>query len=54
MSNYLKTIAIAGVLAASCLTPVAANAASIVGLIDGKTLVMIDPASKKVTAAVPL
>lgn len=54
MSKHLKTIAIAGVLAASCLTPVAANAASIVGLIDGKTLVMIDPASKKVTSTVPL
>lgn len=54
MSKHLKTIAIAGVLAASCLIPVAANAASIVGLIDGKTLVMIDPASKKVTSTVPL
>jgi hypothetical protein len=54
MSKHLKTIAIAGVLAASSLTPVAANAASIIGLIDGKTLVMIDPASKKVTSMVPL
>jgi hypothetical protein len=54
MSNQLKTFAIAGALAASFLTPVAANAASIVGLIDGKTLVMIDPASKKVTSTVAL
>ena len=54
MSNQLKSIAIAGALAASVLTPVAANAASIVGLIDGKTLVMIDPASKKVTSTVAL
>jgi Domain of unknown function (DUF4394) len=52
MSKHLKTIAIAGALAASCLIPVAANAASIVGLVDGKTLVMIDPASKKVTSKV--
>ncbi len=54
MSNHLKTLAIAGALAACFLTPVAANAASIVGLIDGKTLVMIDPASKKVTTTVAL
>jgi hypothetical protein len=54
MSNQLKSIVIAGALAASVLTPVAANAASIVGLIDGKTLVMIDPASKKVTSTVAL
>jgi Tfp pilus assembly protein PilX len=49
MSNQLKAFVIAGALAASFLTPVAASAASIIGLVDGKTLVMIDPASKKVT-----
>jgi len=54
MSKHLKTIAIVGALTASFLTPVAANAASIVGLVDGKTLVMIDPASKKVTSMVAL
>jgi hypothetical protein len=54
MSKHLKTIAIAGAIAASVLTPVAANAASIVGLVDGKTLVMIDPASKKVTSKVAI
>lgn len=54
MSNQLKTFVIAGALAASFLTPVAANAASIIGLVDGKTLVMIDPASKKVTSTVAI
>ena len=54
MSNQLKTLAIAGALAASFLTSVAANAASIIGLIEGKTLVMIDPASKTVTVTVAL
>ncbi len=54
MSNQLKSIAIAGVLAASILTPVAARAASIIGLVDGKMLVMIDPASKKVTSTVAI
>ncbi len=54
MSKHLANIAIAGALAASFLTPVAASAASIVGLVEGKTLVMIDPASKKVTSTVAL
>jgi hypothetical protein len=54
MSNQLKAFAIAGALAASFLTPVVANAASIVGLVDGKTLVMIDPASKKVTSTISI
>jgi hypothetical protein len=52
MSKHLKTIAIAGALAASLLTPLAAQAATLVGLVEGKTLVMIDPASKKVTSTV--
>ena len=54
MSNQLKTIAMAGALAASLLTPVAVQAVTLVGLVEGKTLVMIDPASKKVTATVNL
>jgi hypothetical protein len=41
-------------LAASFLTPVAAKAATIIGLVEGKTLVMIDPASKKVTSSVAI
>ncbi|HEX8030692.1 MAG TPA: DUF4394 domain-containing protein [Vicinamibacterales bacterium] len=54
MSKPLKSIAIAGVLAASILLPAAGQAASIIGLVEGKTLVMIDPASKKVTSTVAL
>lgn len=52
MSKHLKAIAIAGALSASVLAP--ANAGSIVGLVEGKTLVMIDPASRKVTSTVAI
>jgi len=43
-----KALALAGALIASVVGG-AANAASIIGLVDGKTLVWIDPATKKVT-----
>jgi hypothetical protein len=54
MFGILKTVAVAGALAASALmTTTAANAdGRIIGLVDGKTLVTIDPASKKVTSSV--
>jgi hypothetical protein len=44
-----KALALAGALIASLAVAGAANAASIVGLVDGKSLVWIDPATKKVT-----
>src|SRR5262245_43322762 len=46
--NVTKT-ALLGLLAASCFA-VSAEAGSIIGLVDGKSLVTIDPASRKVTA----
>ena len=48
MLHHAKTLAVAGALVAS-LFGTAANAASIIGLVDGKTLVWVDPATKKVT-----
>jgi len=48
----LKTLALAGTILAAPLFASAASAASIIGLVDGKTLVWIDPATKKVTGQV--
>src|ERR1041385_1660639 len=44
-----KTLALAGALIASLVASRAASAASIIGLVDGKTLVWVDPATRKVT-----
>jgi hypothetical protein len=53
MFGILKTLAVAGAVAASALITTGAHAQGrIVGLVDGKTLVTIDPASKKVTSTV--
>jgi hypothetical protein len=49
MKLGLKTLALAGTLAAAQLMASASYAATIVGLVDGKTLVWVDPATKKVT-----
>ena len=49
MKTGLKTLALAGTLMAAPFLASAASAASIIGLVDGKTLVWIDPAAKKVT-----
>jgi hypothetical protein len=49
MLHHGKALAIAGALIASSLIGSAANAASIIGLVDGKTLVWVDPTTKKVT-----
>jgi uncharacterized protein DUF4394 len=46
---HMKSLALAGALAASLVAANSAHAASIIGLVDGKTLVWVDPASKKVT-----
>jgi hypothetical protein len=53
MFGTLKTLALAGAVAASTLLTSAAHAdGRIIGLVDGKTIVTIDPASKKVTSTV--
>ena len=46
---HLKTIALAGALAASLLAVNTAHAGWIIGLVDGKSIVTIDPATRKVT-----
>ena len=51
MSKRFNSFVIAGAIA-TAVVPSLASAASIIGLIDGKTLVMIDPASRKVTEKV--
>jgi hypothetical protein len=53
MFGTLKTLAVAGAVAASALMTTTAHAQGrIVGLVDGKTIVTIDPASKKVVSTV--
>ena len=49
MKTGLKMLALAGTILAAPIFANAASAASIIGLIDGKTLVWVDPATKKVT-----
>lgn len=52
MSGRLKTLAVASAVATACLIGTAAQAGAagwIVGLVDGKTIVIIDPATRKVT-----
>lgn len=49
MLNQLKGLALAGALAASAFGATAAQADWLVGLVDGKSIVTIDPASGKVT-----
>jgi len=49
MFGNLKTIALAGAVAASAFVATTAQAGSIIGLVDGKSIVTIDPASRKVT-----
>jgi len=44
----LKTVALAGALLASMVLANSAQAGSIIGLVDGKTIVTIDPATRKV------
>jgi hypothetical protein len=51
MLHYFKPLALAGGIAAACLTSTA-HAGSIIGLVDGKSIVTIDPATRKVTAKV--
>ena len=48
---HLKTIALASALAASVLAANGAQAGSIIGLVDGKSIITIDPATRKVTGS---
>jgi hypothetical protein len=48
----LKALALAGTILSAPFLSQAASAASIIGLVDGKTLVWVDPATKKVTGEV--
>jgi hypothetical protein len=50
MTN-LKALALAGTILSAPFLSQAAFAASIIGLVDGKTLVWVDPATKKVTGS---
>ena len=50
MNTGLKTLALVGTILSASIFANAASAASLIGLIDGKTLVWIDPATKKVTS----
>ena len=54
MLHHTKALAVAAALVASSLIGQAAQAASIIGLVDGKTLVTIDPATRKVTGKVDI
>src|SRR5258708_39352463 len=49
MTSGFKTLALAGTLIAAPFLASASYAATIVGLVDAKTLVWVDPATKKVT-----
>ena len=49
---HLKNLAVAAALLASTFLANSAHAASILGLVDGKTIVTIDPATRKVTSEV--
>jgi outer membrane protein assembly factor BamB len=49
MRSYLTTAALAGAVATSCFAATAAQAGWIIGLVDGKSIVTIDPATRKVT-----
>ena len=51
-SKHLKSFMVAGAFAAALFVPATAGAGTILGLVDGKTIVMIDPASWKVTGKV--
>jgi hypothetical protein len=51
MFRQTKTLALAGTLAASALFSTGAQAAGwIVGLVDGKSIVTVDPSTRKVAS----
>jgi len=55
MNRQIKLLTFAGALAASALMATGAQAASwIVGLVDGKSIVTIDPATRKVASKVDI
>jgi Domain of unknown function (DUF4394) len=54
MFRTVKTLALAGAIAASSLAATSAQAGWIVGLVDGKWIVTIDPATRKVASKVDI
>ena len=55
MFGKMKVLALAGALAASAFVATGAQAAGwIIGLVDGKSIVTIDPASRKVASKVDI
>jgi hypothetical protein len=50
MFGKMKIVAIAGALAASSIVATTAQAGWIIGLVDGKSIVTIDPATRKVAS----
>jgi hypothetical protein len=55
MFNQMKALTLAGALMASAFVATSAQAAGwIVGLVDGKTIVTIDPATRKVASTVAI
>jgi hypothetical protein len=55
MLKQIKTLTLAGALMASAFAATSAQAAGwIVGLVDGKSIVTIDPATRKVTSTVAI
>ena len=50
MLKQMKLLTLAGALAASAFVVTSASAGSIIGLVDGKSIVTIDPSTRKVTA----
>jgi hypothetical protein len=49
MTSRLKVIMLAGTAAVSVFTAATADAASVIALVDGKSIVTIDPATRKAT-----
>ena len=54
MTSSSRLLLAAALFAGTALSAPAASAASIVGLVDGKSLVMVDPQSRKVTKTVQI
>src|SRR5438034_889556 len=52
MFGKMKVLSLAGALAASAFVATTAQAGWIIGLVDGKSIVTIDPTSRKVASKV--
>ena len=54
MIRNVKTLALVGVIATSCISSFAAQAGSMLGLVEGKWIVTIDPNTRKVAKGVDI